>query len=216
MKIKKWFVLLAVSFVVIGLLTWLVMPRRIVYATLVSPDGRDEAEFYLMGHGLLGAFKKDGTTTEGMDVRDRTSGKILWSQFTSPATCTRTNQFSDFWVWFKQQTNSVFQSDDSFANLTKTANNESLPLEERATAIFSIFAGHIRPNMTSTQVTTILSNATWLVQSKTVRVDWRAKVPVKITSEDTIYWLSLFSIPRVGRDRTLVYLFSVVWRPWSA
>jgi len=190
-NIKRWFIVLTGAFIVVGLLTCLVMPRRHVYGTLISPDGREEAIFYLTGRGLFGSATSD-RTMEGLDVRDRTSGKILWREFTLPPTGAGTNRFSDFWGWFKQQTNSVFLSNDSIASLTQTANDSSLPLEERAKTIFSLFAGQVRPNMTSTQVAAILSNPTWLVQSKTIRVDWRAKVPVKITPEDTIYWLYLF------------------------
>ena len=91
------------------------------------------------------------------------------------------------------------------ARITEIANNSSLPLTERAKAVFTLFANHVGPGMTSAQVAAVLPNPRWLDESKIVGIyNLSGWVPVEFNMKDTVYFLNLF--PALQEEGTA---------PWS-
>jgi hypothetical protein len=88
---------------------------------------------------------------------------------------------------------SCLLSEATPAMITEMANNTSLPLTERAKAVFTLFANHVRPGMTSTQVAAVLPNPRWLDESTIAGVyNLSGWVPVEFNMKDTVYFLNLF------------------------
>ena len=77
--------------------------------------------------------------------------------------------------------------------LTRSANDESLSLNARAKAVFSLFANHVQPGMASAQVATVMPQPKWLDECEIVGLYYlNGWVPVEFNMEDTVYFLNLF------------------------
>jgi TPR repeat protein len=92
----------------------------------------------------------------------------------------------------------------SVDRLNALANNPEADLATRAVAIFTLFARHIRPRASATEVHRALTHTRWLAESKLAGIyamgGW---VPLNMNSRDTMYYIRLFPQETKG-----------TWSPW--
>ncbi len=93
---------------------------------------------------------------------------------------------------------------ESVESLNAMANTAAAGRAKRARAIFTLFADHIRPGASTTEVHRALANTTWLKETNLygVRVlgGW---VPVEMALGDTVFCIHLFPVE-----------MNKQWSPW--
>jgi len=93
---------------------------------------------------------------------------------------------------------------ESVTSLTARANDAASDRADRARAIFALFAHHIRPESSASEVHRVLTDATWLQDTHLYGVralgGW---VPVEMTFEDTVFCIHLLPVEKEKG-----------WSPW--
>lgn len=82
---------------------------------------------------------------------------------------------------------------EDIASLNLRANDPNASQDERARAIFTLFAHQLRPGSSATDIRRILPNPAWVSQTHLYSVDeltgW---IPLELTTEDTVFAVHLF------------------------
>jgi len=98
----------------------------------------------------------------------------------------------------------ILPQGESVASLTSRANDSSNSQEIRARAVFTLFARHIQPGSSVSEVHRVLTDTAWLkesdLQGLRILAGW---VPVEFTTEDTIFGIALFPMSSASG-----------WSPW--
>lgn len=93
---------------------------------------------------------------------------------------------------------------ESIASLNQRANDSIKPQAERASAVFTLFAQHIRPGSSVDAVRRVFTDTTWLREIHLAGVrELAGKVPVEYSLEDTVFCMHLF--PAEAEEQ---------WSPW--
>ena len=99
----------------------------------------------------------------------------------------------------------ILPGGESIASLNALASNQESNRADRARAIFTLFAHHIRPGFSAGEVHRILTDTNWMSEINLYGVyalgGW---VPVEMTFEDTVFCLDLFP---AEMDKQ--------WSPWA-
>lgn len=94
---------------------------------------------------------------------------------------------------------------ESVTSLNARANNAAVERDERARAVFTLFAHHIRPGFSGAEVRRVLGNTAWLKDIHLYGVrelaGWSA---VPLTSDGTVFTMLLFPVEMNKR-----------WSPWG-
>src|SRR5215218_7021741 len=98
----------------------------------------------------------------------------------------------------------VLPKGESITSLNTLANNPASNRADRARAIFTLFAHHIRPGSSAADVRRVLADTNWMAAVNLYGVYALAGwIPVEIGSEDTVFCLHLFPVEMDGS-----------WSPW--
>jgi hypothetical protein len=101
----------------------------------------------------------------------------------------------------------VHDSAESVSALNVQANNASKSQGERAHAIFTLFAHHLRPGSSSADVRRVLANTNWLHDTRLIAIpDSGPGLPIRVTSEDSAFVIHLFPTEKnEGRSPWVIY-----------
>jgi hypothetical protein len=101
---------------------------------------------------------------------------------------------------------SILPNDRSIEELNAIANNPTNSQNERAIAVFKLFAHHIPPGLSAKDVYRVLANAGWLNKNDVPIYESNivgGYIPVELNGHDSVFEMSLF--PEKGKH---------VWSPW--
>ena len=101
---------------------------------------------------------------------------------------------------------SILPNDRSIEELNAIANNPTNSQNERAIAVFKLFAHHIPPGSNAKDVHRVLTNATWLNTNDAPINESNiigGYIPVEVNGHDSLFVMYLF--PEKGKH---------VWSPW--
>jgi hypothetical protein len=93
----------------------------------------------------------------------------------------------------------VHHSAESVTALNAQANNASKSQAERAHAIFTLFARHLRAGSSAAVVQHVLANTNWLGDTSLIAIpDSGPGLPIRVTSGDSAFVIHLF--PTAGSE----------------
>jgi hypothetical protein len=99
----------------------------------------------------------------------------------------------------------ILPGGQSIVSLNALANNSACTRDERARAIFNLFAHHIRPGASAAQVHAVLTDTNWMSDVNLYRIralgGW---APVELNFEDSVFCLQLFPVE-----------MNKQWSPWG-
>jgi hypothetical protein len=104
----------------------------------------------------------------------------------------------------RQTGGTILATNDNIAALNALANDPKHSQEERARAVFTLFAHHVQPGASATDLRHVFTNPSWVQQTHLYAgEDLTGWIPVEITADDTVFAIHLFP---EGKDAR--------WSPW--